>query len=303
MSIEELDKWLAAGEAVRKALAKALDVVKEGASLLKIAEELESEIRRGGAQPAFPANISINEIAAHYSPKVNDPLVIPEKCVVKVDLGAHVDGCIADAAVTIALDVRHGSLVETAARALRVALATLKPGVKLCTVGQSVELTVKAQGFKPIANLTGHLMQKYTLHAGKHVPNISSENCDKAVAGEVYAVEPFVTDGAGYVIERSEGAIYKVVSVRNTKTENLDRLLKYLWNKYRGLPFSERWIHAELGKGSLEDLARLVQLRRVYRYPILIEAKGGFVAQFEDTVILMRERTLNTTKVLELMRT
>ena len=302
MQIEEVDKWLAAGEAVRRALSKALDIVREGARLLKIAEELESEIRKEGAQPAFPANISINEVAAHYSPRVEDPSLVPESSIVKVDVGAHVDGCIADAAITVSLDKRHDPLVETAARALQVALAALKPGVKLCSVGQSVELTVKARGFKPIANLTGHLVQRYSLHGGKQVPNVYTESCDKAAAGEVYAVEPFVTNGAGYVVEGEEGAIYRLVSVKSTKTENLDQLLKYLWERYRGLPFSERWIHAEIGEGGLEDLARLVKLRRIYQYPVLIEARGGFVAQFEDTVILTRERIINTTRVLELMK-
>lgn len=301
--MEELEKWLAAGEAVREALSKALDIVKEGASLLKLAEDLESEILRRGMKLAFPANLSINSVAAHYSPGVGDETIVPERGVVKVDLGAHIDGCIADAAVTIALDPRFDPLVEAAKHALRAALNVIRPGIDLCDVGWSIEAVIKAYGFKPIANLSGHLMHRYNLHAGKHVPNVRSEQCGRAYAGEVYAIEPFATDGAGFVVEGSGGAIYRISSVRSVGDPKLDRLLRNLWLRYKGLPFSERWVFSEEGERGLKGLTKLVQLRRVYRYPVLVEAKRGVVTQFEDTVIVHSDRSLNVTRVLELIKT
>ncbi len=302
MSDEELEKWLAAGEAVRRALERALDIVQAGVSVLRVAQELEAEVAKQGAEPAFPANISINEVAAHYSPGIDDPSTVPEGGVVKVDVGAHVDGYIADAAITIALDPRYEPLSEAAARALQAALAVLKPGVDLCAVGRSVEGVARAAGFRPVANLTGHLMQRYVLHAGKHVPNVASQDCDRATLGEVYAVEPFVTDGRGYVVEGRGGAIYRLVNLRRVGDERLDGALKTLWSRYRGLPFSERWLQPLWGAATAGILRELVELRRVYRYPVLIEAGRGAVAQFEDTVALTRRGVVNTTRVLELLR-
>jgi methionyl aminopeptidase len=299
---EEREKYLRAGEAARCALSRALDMVEEGASLYRVAEELEGVIAKCGASPAFPVNISINSVAAHYSPGVGDQSVIPRGAVVKVDVGAHVDGCIADTALTISLDPRREPLVEAAKRALRAALAALKPGVELSEVGGSVESAVRAAGFKPVSNLSGHLMDKYTLHAGKHVPNARSEPCGKALAGEVYAVEPFVTDGAGYVVEAEGGTIYRLISTRGVGDAALDSAIKGLWSKYRGLPFSERWVFGEGGERALSLLKELVRLRRVYVYPPLVEAGGGFVAQFEDTVLLLPDRALNITRVLELLK-
>lgn len=294
--------YFRAGEAVKYVLGKAIEMVEEGVSLYRIAEELESAIVKQGAKPAFPVNISINSIAAHYSPGVGDESVIPPGAVVKVDVGAHMEGYIADAAVTIALDPRRYPLVEAAKRALHAALAALKPGVELSEVGGRVESTAKAFGFRPIGNLSGHLMERYTLHAGKHVPNVKTEPCGRASAGEVYAVEPFVTDGAGYVIEAKGGAIYRLVSTRDTKDARLNKLAKELWTKYRGLPFSERWVYRDRGAEALSLLKELAQLRRVYVYPPLVEAGGGFVAQFEDTVLLLPDRVLNVTEVLEIVK-
>lgn len=299
--MEEIEKWLAAGEAVREALSRALDIVREGVSLLELAEELEGEILKKGAQLAFPANISVNEVAAHYSPGVGDRTVIPERGVVKIDLGAHIDGCIADAALTIALDPQHEPLVETAMQALRAALGALKPGVDLCEIGWVVEATVRARGFKPISNLSGHSMQRYALHAGKHVPNVRSEPCGKASPNEAYAIEPFVTNGVGFVVEEKGGTIFRLVSTKSLSEPSLDQLLRAIWSRYRSLPFSERWIYAELGESGLRGLARLVELRRVYRYPVLVEAGRGLVAQFEDTIVIQRGKSINTTRVLELL--
>ncbi len=299
---EEKEKYMRAGEAVRRALGKALDMVEEGASLYRVAEELEEVIAKCGASPAFPANISVNSVAAHYSPGVGDENAVPRGAVVKVDVGAHVDGYIADAALTIALDPRREPLVEAAKRALRAALAAMRPGAELSEVGSAVESSARSAGFKPIRNLSGHLMERYTLHAGKHVPNVHSEPCGRALAGEVYAVEPFVTDGAGYVVEAEGGTIYRLVSTKSVGDSALNKLIKDLWSKYRGLPFSERWVYREGGGEALSSLKELAKLRKVYVYPPLVEASGGFVAQFEDTLLMLPDRALNVTLVLELLK-
>jgi len=300
--MEDLEKWVAAGDIAREVLGKALDLVREGVKLLQLAEELESYIRRMGAQPAFPVNISVNEVAAHYSPSVNDEAVIPPGAVVKVDVGVHVDGYIADTALTIALSPRHAALVDAAQHALREALSALKAGARLSEIGSAVERAVKARGFKPISNLSGHSMSRYVLHSGKSVPNVHTGARERVRVGEVYAVEPFVTEGAGYVVETDYGAIYRVLSVRSTGIRELDSLLRDLWRKYRGLPFSERWVYREMGEEGLKGLRRLVSIRRVYLYPVLVEAGRGAVAQFEDTVVVTRRGIVNTTRVLELCR-
>lgn len=302
VSEEELEKWIAAGEVARVVLEKSLDIVDEGLSLLDLANKLEETIKKMGGQPAFPVNISIGSIAAHYSPSVNDQTTIPPKTLVKVDVGVHVNGYIADAAITVALDPSYQLLVEVAKNALKTALSTFKPGIELAEVGARVENIVKAHGLKPIANLSGHLLERYNLHAGKHVPNVRTEPCGKAITGEAYAVEPFVTDGKGYVVEAGSGTIYRLTNVKKINGAELDQLIKELWKNYRNLPFSERWIYHVYGNTGLLKLEKLVHLRRVYRYPILIEVGRGFVAQFEDTIILLSNKIVNTTRVLELLK-
>ena len=286
--IEKLEK---AGAAVAQALERALDIVQEGASIRKACQDLENVVLKQGAKPAFPVNISINEVAAHYTaPPTDDPL-IPPRSVVKVDIGAHVDGYIADAAITIALDPEHLPLVKAAYDALKVALSTLKHGVSLRLVGAAVERCILANGYVPIRNLTGHKIERYNLHAGKSVPNVAVWSLARAEEGEIYAVEPFVTDGEGVVVEGGYGNIFRIISTRRTGYRELDEFLRALWKEYRSLPFASRWVYAKWGLRGLEKLEELVRKKRIYHYPVLVERSKGLVSQFEDTVIVTREGT------------
>src|SRR4030066_1672386 len=49
----------------------------DGASLLEIAERIEAHMRSRGAPPAFPTCISLDHVAAHYSPLHDDRLAPP----------------------------------------------------------------------------------------------------------------------------------------------------------------------------------------------------------------------------------
>jgi len=295
-------KYRRAGRAVRRALKLALDIVEEGAPLLSIAERLENEVRVD-ASPAFPVNISINAVAAHYSPKIGDEKVIPKGAVVKVDVGAHVDGYIADGAITIVLDERYSELARAALEGLKAAYRVLRPGVRLGEIGACIERSIRRLGYRPIANLSGHKVEQYRLHAGKSVPNVATFTLERVKEGEVYAIEPFSTNGRGLVVEGEAGNIYRVISLRRVKEDkSLDAFLKQLWSRYRGLPFSERWLTDLLAPDKVRlYLYKLVSARKVYLYPTLVEKRGGVVAQFEDTFIVTPEGPIPLIDTLSLV--
>lgn len=65
-----------------------------------IANRIEEEIRREGCEPAFPVNIGIDDIAAHYTPTLDERTRIKGNNLVKIDIGLHKDGYIADFALS-----------------------------------------------------------------------------------------------------------------------------------------------------------------------------------------------------------
>ncbi len=293
-----------AGKINSEALKLAVNIVDEGVELLEIAERIENFIITRGGFPAFPVNISINNVAAHYSPRIDDDKKIPPRSVVKVDVGVHVEGYISDAAITVFFDNKWKKLVYSAWRALDKAISIAKDGVSLNEIGKGVSAEIKALGFKPIENLTGHKIEKYNLHAGKSVPNVPSIEYKfiKMRAGEIYAIEPFSTTGSGFVVDGGFSNIFRVVSTRRIKrSERLSRILIELWNRFKGLPFSERWV---IGKivDNRDELYRLVEEKRVYHYPLLVEKSGGYVAQFEDTVVIGKNNShpiVGTLKIVD----
>lgn len=292
---EALAKLIKAGEIAKRVREEAERLVKPGARLLELAEYIENRIRELGGDPAFPVNIGINEIAAHYTPVPNDELTIPDGSVVKIDIGVHVDGYIADTATTVALNPAMEPLVEASRRALERALSVVRPGARLSEVGRVVEETISSMGFKPIRNLSGHSIDRYTIHAGVSIPNYNELLSRKKFEEGVYAIEPFATNGIGLVEEGGEATIYALRIGRKPRAPEALSLYNAIIGERKGLPFAERWYVRRFGSSLRTALYYLSKSGALISYPVLVERGRGLVSQFEHTVILTGKDVIITT--------
>lgn len=259
-----------------------------GSTLAEICDYVESEIIKRGAKCAFPVNTSMNEIAAHYTAEPNDPKTVSDTDLVKIDLGVQINGYIADTAVTVNYDPQYDQMVQTAEDALQNAMSMIKAGVKSKDVGRTIQKTIQDMGFKPIANLSGHSLDQYTIHAGKTVPNMWTIGSFSFSENEAYACEPFVTtkNALGFVRNGKIKNIFALVSRKKTKDDEADRLTDYIWNNFNMLPFALRWLLKEWEEKEARRLLEiLVKKKVVHAYAILVEANGKTVAQAEHTFI------------------
>lgn len=294
MTEDELKLLLKAGEIAAEARDTGAKMVKPGVKVLDVCETVEKIIMEKGAKPAFPCNLSINSEAAHYSPVINDEKTIPEGAVVKLDIGAHIEGIITDTAVTVSLDERYSRLLEASKEALNAAIQNFKAGASLGEIGKVIERVIKMNGYKPIRNLGGHLIRKYELHAGIFVPNVYERNAGRIFDDNTYAIEPFATDGMGMV---TEGKAETIFSLRSADVRGLTdvekKFLDSIQERFKTLPFSERWL-SDLGDKSLVEatLRSLTKKKALYSYPVLIEMKKGIVSQFEHTVYVNKDETI-----------
>ena len=259
-----------------------------GKTVYEICEHVESEIIKRGAKCAFPVNTSINEVAAHYTAEPNDPLTIKNDDLVKIDLGAQINGYIADTAVTVCYNPEFDNLVQAAELSLSNAMSMIKVGVKSSDVGRTIEKTIKQMGFLPIANLSGHSLDQYTIHAGKSVPNIWSIGSFTFNENQAFACEPFVTtgDGLGFVHEGKIKNIFALSSRKKTKDKEADKMLDYIWQNFNLLPFALRWLTNEWEEKEARNLLDvLVKKKAVHAYPVLVEGNGQRVTQAEHTFI------------------
>jgi methionyl aminopeptidase len=289
---EEVEKLRLAGRIASQVRRWVEGRVKPGKSLLELCEEVEGEIRRRGGEPAFPCNLDLNDVGAHYTPSPGETATIPEGALVKVDIGVHVEGYIADTAVSVCLSPEYEILREAAERALEAGIKAMRAGVKVSEVGFAIQKTIEGLGLKPVRNLTGHSIGRYFIHTGKYIPNVGSMDGLRIEPGELYALEPFVTlrDAAGEVVSGPCGNIYRVLKRRPPKAGNAKGLMQEILDRFPTLPFTPRWL---TGWGNLQGLLEafklLLKQRYVSCYPMLIEKAGRPVAQAEHTVLVLRD--------------
>jgi methionyl aminopeptidase len=259
-----------------------------GDTLFQICESIEDDIIMKGGSPAFPVNVSLNDIAAHYTAEPNDQIIVKDGDVLKIDIGVQIHGYIADTAVTVCYNPKYEAMVKTAELALTEAVKVAKPNFKASDIGKIIENTVSKQGFRPIQNLSGHSLEQYTIHAGKSIPNIWTIGSFSLVSNQAYAIEPFVTtkDGHGIVYEGKTRNIFGIASRKPTKDKEADEFLEYIWNTFKTLPFALRWMTKKYEEKKARQLIeQLIRKRNVHAYPVLIEGNRKIVAQAEHTLI------------------
>jgi methionyl aminopeptidase len=287
---EILEKYREAGRILKTVRAEAVELVKVGGSLLNVAEFVEKRTIELGGRPAFPCNISRNEEAAHATPKAEDSDVFG-KDMVKLDLGVHVDGYIADSAVTIDLS-GNSDILKAAEEALAAAIEAARPGITTGKIGSAIENSIRSYGLNPIINLTGHGLSRYEAHDNPSVPNKHVEGGTILKEGDVLAIEPFATNGAGLVHDGSWAEIYSLIRKKPVRMPAVRNVLKEV-EEYRELPFAKRWLKSDKLEFSLIQLEKAGIL---HSYPVLIESAGGLVAQAEHTIIITQDGCEVTTK-------
>lgn len=291
---DKVEKLIKAGEIAKKIKEEVLKLIKPGASLYEIAEFVENRTIELGGKPAFPCNLSINEIAAHYTPYIGDKTVLHEGDYLKVDLGVHVDGYIADTAFTVRVGMEDDELIEASREALENAISVVRAGVKINEIGKIIEETIREYGFNPIVNLSGHVIERYKLHTGISIPNIYRPHDNYELKeGDVVAIEPFATTGGGQVIEVPPTLIYMYVRDRPVRLPQARTLLSYVKKNFSTLPFAYRWVQNLMPEAQLKlALMQLEKAGALYGYPILKEIRGGLVSQAEHTVIVEKDGAL-----------
>ncbi len=298
MADYDYEKLKEVGKVSYEALHYAKGLVKPGARILDVCERAEEFIRSKGMEPAFPVNISINANAAHYTASMGDPTVFSDKDLVKVDLGARKDDILGDCAACVDLSGKYSKLVEVAESSLEAALSIVKAGTKLNSIGKEVENISKKHNFNPIRNLGGHAIEKEELHASIFIPNFDNGDTTELQEGQVIAVETFITDGSGYVVDGDALQIFQKTGEANPRLEGSRKIAASIDNKYATYPFAIRWLSKEFGSefAIRRALNELSSFGVIESFPTLVERSKGIVAQAEKEVIVENDSCAVVTK-------
>ena len=284
-----------AGEISIKVKEYAKELIKPDMLLLEIAQKIEKKIEELGGIPGFPVNLSIDDIAAHYHPTMNDET--KASGLLKVDVGVHINGFIADTAFTIDLtpNKEHTELIKASEQALNNAIKLIDKNPTLNEIGKEIQETIESKGFSPIVNLSGHGLNEYDLHSGITIPNYANNNENKLKDDNAYAIEPFATTGEGKIYEGPSSNIYSLIELKNTRNLTGRKIIDYIWDKYQTLPFSLREMQEKFGVMTRLAIKQLVQENILHEYPQLIEKSHKPVSQAEHTIIKLKNEIIITT--------
>jgi methionyl aminopeptidase len=266
--------------------------VKIGTNVSSLVEAAESKIIELAGNWAFPVNVSINNIAAHYtSPIKDDGLTINEGDIVKVDLGVHIEGFIVDTAFSVNLsnDPLLENIIQATEVAIEAAKNLAKPEVNTRVIGKKTEDIVKGFGYNPIKELGGHQIERWTVHGKKQLPELGSQGGDIIEEGDVFAVEIFASTGEGSIHNTNYSYIYEInpyagrVPLRRKTSK---QILGHINKNYKTLPFAERWLAKEFRLGVAFGLQELIQQGKLKVHYVLSEQKGAYVSQSEETIMI-----------------
>ena len=302
MDKAEFDSYVKAGEIAKEVKTFARGLIKPGVKLIDVAEAIDSKIFELGGEPAFPVNLSLNEVAAHFTPEPGCDKVA--EGILKVDLGVAVDGFIADTAFSVDFteDGKFKDMISLNEKILGNVTEIVKPGVLAKDVGDSVQDSLEAWNnekdskFAVIKSLSGHALGKDSIHAGLTISNYRNDN--KAELDGAFAIEPFVTTGVGDIYEGPVGGIYVLQNETNVRDRDARAVLKFIKEKFVTRPFCLRFLVDEfdLSITKLKFILKgMVRQGILHEYPMLIEKSKTPVSQAENTFVVRDGEVVCTT--------
>ena len=288
-------KILHAGKIAAQVREEAKKFIKKGMLLLEIADKIEEKMFELGGKPAFPTCLSIDNIAAHSTPKQDGTETAHG--ILKIDMGVHIEGWIADTAFSIDLEnsSENKKIIEASEKALEAAIKTIKKNVPLNEIGKAISKEIESKNLSPITNLSGHGIDRWILHSRVSIPNHDNKSTALITEG-LYAIEPFSTTGNGKVHDGKPSGIFRLVDERNVRGIWAREILNFVIEEYQTLPFCSRWLVKKFGTKALIGLKQLEENGNIQSYAELVESSNGKVAQTEHTILVEKDNIIVTTR-------
>lgn len=284
--------FIHAGSLAKQVRAFGKSLIKKGASYNAVISQINQKIIELGARAAFPPQIALDDVAAHFLPPPDEDVIFSNQ-LIKLDVGICYNGAIGDCAVTIDLSGKHQGLIDSAEAALLAAEQSIKVGLPLRDIGKIIEQTIASYGFTSIKNLAGHGLGYYQVHTPPTIPNYADQSTAVIKPGMTFAIEPFATNGKGHIYDAGNPAIFSYVKARPVSSPIARAMLTKI-KGFHGLPFAiHQLVDNEIPLPEIKScLKELLHAGIIAGYAPLLEEARGFVAQAENSVLVDKHGTV-----------
>lgn len=280
---DTLEDWRKAGKIASEILQYGKTLIKKDASMLEVIKKIEKKIHSVDAEPSFPAQISCDEIAAHFCPTKDTDVIFDEQ-VASLDVGVHINGCQGDNALTVDLSGKYTDLIKASREAVDEAIKVVQVGTQVSEVGKVIAEVIESYGYKPIRNLSGHGMNEYEIHVPPTIPNYEANTDVVFEEGMIVAIEPFATDGIGLIHEKGVATVFSQVKNSGARSPFARNILKTI-RPLNGLPFTTHWLTKKMSLPQVKmGMSELIRNNIIHQYPPLVEKDNGICSQAEHTI-------------------
>ncbi|PSR75604.1 hypothetical protein PHLCEN_2v9084 [Hermanssonia centrifuga] len=316
----DFTKYKTAAEIVNATMKKLVELSVEGAKILDICLEGDKLIEQGTSAVynkavkgvkipkglAFPTSVSVNNCVAHFSPLESDVLssqTLAKGDVVKLHVGAHIDGFAAISAETVVVGAsanepvtgRRADVIKAAYLASEAAMRIVKVGNKNWAVTDAVSKVCAVFDCKPVEGMLSCHQSQNVIDGKKRIILNPSESQKKEfetvtfLEGDVWGIDILVasTEDGKARNEDSRTTIYQKDSTityqLKMKTSRL--VFSEVQKKAGAFPFNVRCLEDE-NKARL-GLQEAVQHALVKPYDVIYTPTGSFVAAFHFTIALL----------------
>ena len=313
-----LDKYKAAAQIANAAILKVISLCVVGADVHKVCQEgdhfIEDELKKIFNNKkskklergiAFPTCISINNICGHYSPMGDESSIIQEGDLAKIDLGAHLDGFIAQAAHTIVVSAdptskitgKKADVILAAHNAMLAAQRIIREEATNTSVTEVIAKIAEAFGVTPLEGVLSHKVKKHLIDGNDVI--INKETSEQKVeefefaAGDVIGLDVYVSSGEGKPRESEfRTTVYKreLDAQYNLKIKSSRAFFAEVNKRFPTLPFAIRAFEDPVG--AKVGVKECVDHDLLTGYPVLTEKTGEFVAQFKSTIAVLPRSTV-----------
>lgn len=316
----DLTKYKTAADIVRDVMKKLVENSVEGAKVIDLCVEGDKLLEQGTGAVynksvkgvkvnkgiSFPTCISVNNAVAHFSPLASDTQseqILSKGDVVKLQLGAHIDGFAAISAETIVVGAsaadpvtgRRADVIKAAWTAAEVAMRLVKVGNKNWAVTDGIMRASLAWNCKPVEGMLSCQQTQNVIDGKKRIilnPTEGQRRDFEAATfaeGEVYGIDILVSSGEDGKarVEESRTTIYQRDSTvtYQLKMKNSRAVFTEVQKKAGSFPFNIRILEDE--KRARMGLQEAVQHSLVKPYEVIYTPPNTFVAGFHFTIALL----------------
>jgi len=312
-----VDKYRSANEVANHVMTQLIQYIQPGKNIVDICSHGDKLIEEGVANTskkvkkenkgiAFPVCISLNNCVGHFSPLPEDPPVaLQDGDCVKIDLGVHIDGFIAQCAHTTVLVVPKpdagplkGKLADCICAtyfAAECAHKLLRPGRTNTEITNAIRKVAEVFKVNPCEGVLSHQVKQNIIDGNKVI--INKVDIDQTVeefkfeVNETYVIDIVLSTGEGKVKERTNRTtVFKraVDQTYNLKLQAARTVFSEIQQKFPALAFTLRALDEKKRRLGITEILKHDLLDS---YPVLWEKDGEYVVQFKFTALILPNST------------